>query len=626
MEEVKALTPEEQEDVDFIEDVHDKYRSNLDHTKDWREETVQSYNFVSCDQWSDEERAIMEEQLRPVITFNRTEVFVQAVTGLEALNRNEVRYLARKAGKTGQGQADMWTDAAKYVNDDCDAEVHHSFAFRDLVICGMGWTETRMDYQMNTDGDIKIERRDPLRMYWDTRATQRNAQDKRWVISITDISKDEVLEQWPGADITYSSNFAIDQSETFSPHDANKAWKYEKDQSKNLPHDEDNLQLVQYQWYETQSFYKVRNPMDGSVKEFDAKTMKKYREAYPDVVSQMKVVGPFPKRQYKRAFIVGWTVLEIQDIECEDFTFQCMTGKHDRNNNVWYGLMRNLKDPQQWVNKLYSQILHIINSNAKGGLIAEKDAFDNVQQAEEDWADPTKIVWTNSGAVSKGKIMTKPDIPYPAGLDKLMQYAMSMFTEVVGINMELLGLAEKVQAGVLEAQRKQAGMTILAWCFDAMRAYRKTHGRVLASYIREYISDGRLIRIVGNKGEEYLPLMRDKLAAEYDIVVAESPHSTNERDRVFAILSQTMPMLIDMGIMPPVEALDYLPLPGDLIEAWKANLNNPQQQKMQQMMQQLEQGMKQAELKNEEADTKLKEAGAMLKQAQAQTEPMKAVK
>ena len=105
--EAKPISPEQQEDIDFIEAVNERYTECLNHTSDWREEAVQAYNFVSCEQWTDDEKAIMEEQLRPVITFNRTEVFVQAVTGLEALNRQEVRYLARRPGKIGQGQADL---------------------------------------------------------------------------------------------------------------------------------------------------------------------------------------------------------------------------------------------------------------------------------------------------------------------------------------------------------------------------------------------------------------------------------------------------------------------------------------------------------------------------------------
>ena len=613
--------------LEFIEQVAEKYRSCKEHTDEWRDEAEQCYAYVANDQWDDETRAILEEELRPIVTFNRTEIFVQAVTGLEALNRQEVRYIPRRPGPVGQGQADLWTEAAKYVNDDADAETHHSSAFRDLVICGMGWTETFLDLTTNPDGDIRIERRDPLSMYWDHKATQRNLSDARWIMHVARMTYEDVVERWPKAKdgIVYSRIFEPDY-EPVSPHDASNAWKYENDQSKRIPGYEDDVYVVQYQWYEVEHFYRVKNPLKDGIEDFPAAQWERFREKYPEATSKMRVVGPFPKRAYKRAFIAGWTVLEIQDLVTDDFTFTCMTGKHDRNENVWYGLVRNLFDPQDWVNKLFSQILHIINSNSKGGLLAEKDAFDNVMDAEEQWARPDRITWLKPGALKSGKVQEKAMVPYPQGLDRLLTIAMSMFTEVTGANLELLGLADKVQPGILEAQRKQAGLTILAWAFDSMRAYRKKNGRILAQYIAEFIADGRLIRITGPEGQQYIPLIRDNLALEYDVVVDESPQSTNEKDRVFALLQQILPQMVQMGVMPPVEVLDYLPLPGPLIEAWKQQVKNPQQEQMQQMQMQMQARQQAAETAKTEAEAKEKEAAAQLKAAQAAVEPIKAMK
>ena len=51
-----------------------------------------------------------------------------------------------------------------------------------------------------------------------------------------------------------------------------------------------------------------------------------------------------------------------------------------------------MRDPQMWANKMLSNALHIANTTAKGGIIAEKNAFDDEQQAEESYARPNARV------------------------------------------------------------------------------------------------------------------------------------------------------------------------------------------------------------------------------------------
>ena len=73
---------------------------------------------------------------------------------------------------------ELLTSAAKWFRQQCDAEDEESNAFRDLVVCGMGWTKTRLDCD-DPEGDPKVDRTDPLEMCWDRNAKKRNVVDGR---------------------------------------------------------------------------------------------------------------------------------------------------------------------------------------------------------------------------------------------------------------------------------------------------------------------------------------------------------------------------------------------------------------------------------------------------------------
>ena len=156
-----------------------------------------------------------------------------------------------------------------------------------------------------------------------------------------------------------------------------------------------------------------------------------------------------------------------------------------------------------------------------------------------------------------------------------MTFALDAVHETPGLNEEMMGFANRQQAGVLEAHRKQSGLTIIAGLFDAIRRYRKEQGRTLLHFIQTYISDNRLIRIVGDAGQEqYVPLAKQPGTAEYDVIVDEAPTSPNMKERVYGALVEIMPSLSKLGVPMPPELLDYAPIPSTLAQKWKEMIEN----------------------------------------------------
>lgn len=628
------------EDLKFISRVATRLRASERHTRQWRKDAREDYDFVAGTQYTPEDAAALKDNMMPCITFNRSDVYVKAVVGIEALNKKEIKYIARSPGAEQSGSSDLMSSAADYVNEDALADVHHSDAFRDLVICGMGWSLTRMDYTRNPQGELAIERQSPLMAYWDPRATQRNLSDSRWRAIVTKMSSEEVRERWPDKAEDISSVTLMEpSSEVPVPVDAEDRADFFEQRASPFS-DDDDVWVAQYQWVELNDVYPIQSPQ--GVQYLPAKDYKALKEVAtkqaPEVLAILNV-KPIKQRKYYQAFVAGHTILERVQLSCDEFSLCVMTGNKDENNNVWYGLLRALKSPQEYLNKLYSSILHIINSQAKGGIIAETNAFEDPSLAEKDWARPDRIIYAKQGALAQGRIMPKPIGAYPQGMDRLMEFAMQMFSHVSGANIELLGLAEKAQPGVLEAQRKQAGMTILSWAFDAYAAYKRAHGKVLAKYIQKYIADERLIRIAGDQGYQFLPLMKNQLATEYDYIIDEAVNSPDEKGRTFGVLMQLLPTLYKDGGMPP-SMYDYLPLPASLAQELKQQAQgDPKMAQMAEMLQQLqmmlqqaevqkvqaEAGKTQAEVAKTEAETQLKLAETEKTQVEAKTEVIKAV-
>ena len=551
----------------------------------WHKVARDEYDFVAGKQWKDEDAEALRLQNRPDVTFNYSEKMIDAVVGAEVSNRQEVVYKPR--GMEDSQLAELWTNAARWTRDECGAEDEESDAFRDTLICGMGWTNTRMDYTENKDGMVIVERDDPMEMYWDPAATKPGITDRRWDAKGVWMDDDVIQIRWPKAIL--SQNLDQDTGSTGIIRTGHR-YMDDDDHETDAERHVDQTMVWSYECFELEPYFRVATG-DGKIEELseaDFSPLKKQIDQFG-----LAYVKEY-KKVYYRAFIADETILEWGKSPCQHgFMRNCITGKRDRNKNMWYGLTRVMMDPQRWANKWLSQIMFIINSNSKGGLLAEQGAVVDPREAEENWASPDSITWLNEGGL--GKVQQKEMTAYPSGLAQLMEFALGSLPQVTGINLEALGLAGRDQANVLEQSRKQAAFGLLSPIFDSLRRYRKYQGKVMLYFIRQFISDGRLIRINGVGSTQFIPLTKPDDAIEFDIIVDQAATAPDVKDRTWNTLMQVVPQMIKAGEPIPPDLLSYAPLPEDLIQKWQAFIQQAQQQQrvspqqMQQMQEQLNQ-------------------------------------
>lgn len=591
-------------------------------------------------QWNKADITELEKAEKPYTTFNFIAPSVSAVNGMEVSNRQQVKFLPRTTqsnrqpaqpampgmppvqpvpGADDQGPAETLTAAHDYLRDQCDAEDEESDAFQDCAICGMGWTETRVDFEENPDGDMKIDRCDPGEMGWDSAASKRNLIDSRRFHRVRRIDTSAALEMFPGYEIEdIDASWAREQNIGDEPHDAERAKFYGNDQSERSG-SKKQVTIAEITWYEVKTSYRVADAASGEVLDVEDKAELGKIKKRAAAVGITLNVATAKKREYRQAFLGATEILgEKNGDVCQSqksFKFKPITGWRDRNKRQWMGIVRAMRDPQKWANALYSSTLNTIMTSGKG-IMAERSAFENANKAEADWAQSGNIVFLKEGALSGSnpKIREKLPTPLPPGLVDMMQFALQAMRGVSGVNLETLGGVDRDQAASLEYQRRQAATTILAPFFDGLRRYRKEQGRLAMDLIKQYLSDGRLIRVVGPDYEQYVPLVKQDDVLEYDIIVSESPTSPNQKEASWATIQQMLPVVgKNLGPKSMAALMKASPLPEASVKEFKDAADQEQQEAA--AAPPPPEVMKiQAEIGKIEADTKLKQQEAAIRE------------
>lgn len=527
---------------------------------DWRKEAREAYDIYAGRHWTKAEEEAMKEAKRPPVTINRTATVIDAVSGAEILGRQQASYFPREVGDSAVNE--VLTKGAEWVRDQTDADFEESEAIRDAFITGIGWTETRMDYEEELTGKVLIERVDTLEMAAGPSPKKACLADARYLRRRKPMALDDFERLFPGKTPTRDADDMRSRS-------TNRRERYQDDEIEG--YDEDEVIVCEWQWYEVERVHLRADPQSpGGVALVAAEEAEALRAGGIRVV-------PTQRRRYWRAYTAGEQLLEVDELADGEFTYKAITGKRDRNKGTWFGLMRLMKDPQRWANSFFSQILHIINTTSKGGVMAEADVVEDVRKFEESLARHDVVTWVPPQSLAMNRIVPKPTTPYPQGLDRLMEIAVTAIRDVTGVNQELLGLVEREQPGVLEETRKRAAYGVLASFFDSVRRYRRAQGRLMLKRMRD-LPEGTLVRIVGDDGlARYVPLVMDPDVAKFDVIVDEAPAGPMQKERVWNTAMQLTPILEDLGTEEWGVLLDYSPFPAAIVMKLKQALQRRQE-------------------------------------------------
>lgn len=609
-------------DADLLEKFERWDKALTAHWSLWRQDAEAEYEFRDGRQWSPDDVAAMEDNGKIAVTFNLVSPTLDAVSGAEISNRQQVQYFPRQVESTGI--ADALTQGAEYVSDECNGDQEDSEAFRDCITCGCGWTETRPDVD-GQDVTLVKERVDPLQLRVDPASRKACFEDARYLCRDIPMSTDEFdeLKEEIGKPDADGDDAGLSVGKRLTV--VNPRQRYTNGMLGNGQASEDEVIVHEWQWWEKEDVHLTampdpQNPGVTKITPLSAADHTKAQKVVKDAGQPPLRSVKSTTKVYYRALVGGGDILHQEELKEGAFRYKAMTGKRDRKRGTWFGLMRPMMDPQKFTNKLFSEILHIVRTNANGGMAMEEGAVSDMADFENTWSATDKITWLNNGSLSSPngpRMIPKTPPPVQPALFQLMELAMDMVRKVTGVNDEILGLVGKEQAGVLEYQRKQAAYGILSPFFDAERRYRRDQGKLLLAQMRLYLPADKLMKVVDQGTQQYVTVAETLLAAQYDVIVDDAPSGPNSKAKVMQILGPWMGPMVAGGILGPDAIADILPYM-DLPSAVADKLANAIRGKMQ-MAQQVQQPIMEAE-----QAAKTKQAAATLDQTNADAEHKRA--
>lgn len=575
---------------------------DLDNARRWREEAKIDYLFALGDQWHPDDLFALESAGRPAIVLNQIGMRIRAILGTEVNNRLTVQYIPRTTDSDKALGSELLTSAAYWFRDTARGDTVDSAVFRDLVITGMGWSETTLEYKHPLKGEPYMQNLDGFSMVWDRIACKPNLEDARHLCYIAIKPLDYLLAKFPGSTKEDFLNPIIDSDVETAEGDVDSLGT-----------------LIEVRFKKHVPYHIFFDPITGVQRDEEEKVYKEYCEAIDYKIESIKYL----KERVFRAFLGSNGLLQDVDTPLAPeghFGWNCATANYHPFMRMYYGLVRELRDPQRIINKYASSATEALSQQGVNNYVVEEDALLDVTDLEH-MHEPRAIIRVKSGRM--GSIRELPPPQLPAAYMQMVQLGESHLTSISGISPEFTGTRGTVQAGVLEAQRKQSTLNILADIFDDLKQYRRAQGEQILYLIQEHLSDSRLIRIVGSDRSGYVRLTREAVTnVEYDIIIDDAPDSPDEKQRVFENIMKLAPLFKDYIDEPIVgELLKYSNLPASLVEKIISLVHKKteaQQNQPPNPDQQLDLQHKQLELQKTAAEVAYKHADAAYKQAAAE--------
>lgn len=508
--------------------------------------------YYQGDQWDPDDAAALENEGRPALTINTILPTVNTILGEQSSRRADVKFKPRRGGE--EAVAHTLTKLYMQIADNNKLDWVEQQVFSDgLIMDGRGYFDVRMDFSDHVEGEIRITAKDPLDILIDPDA--KDADPKTWneVFESKWMTLDEIEELY-GEKCAERLLFVAENGMSFGPDSVEYQETRFGDTETNddyfgagVPGDEEYRNVKALRVVERQhkklaraSFFVDKETGDQRQcpDSWNERKCKKFAKQY-----DMELVSRVIRK-------VRWTVTCDQVVLHDDWSpyndftivpFFC----YFRRGRP-FGVVRNLLSPQEQLNKIASQELHIVNTTANSGWLVESGSLVGMtaDDLEEHGAETGLVLEYARGTNAPAKIQPNQ---IPTGLDRIGQKAQANIQSISGINDSMLGTDKAEVSGVAIQAKQNRGAVMIQVPLDNLAKTRQYLAEKILNLIQTFYTEERVVQVTNEEDptkprEQMLlnamtpegDIINNLTIGEYDVIVSSAPARDSFDETQFA--------------------------------------------------------------------------------------------
>jgi hypothetical protein len=605
-----------------LERAKDLFTRAVDADIKWQTLARTDFDFRDGDQWTQEERQILEEELRPVLTFNLTKSSVDLIMGMNEDNR--MKHRASPTETEDGFLAEVLNDVADWVAESNEFETEEDSALESATICGRGFVAIDFVPDPKRFGEIHMTEVEVAvnEIHFDPAARRKDLEDASYICWDRWLPISEFNMRYPhikgkqlkdiinmgrtwGVDTVWNAeipqaafDIPFDASSDDSDYDTPLDFNF-FDKSKEM------VRVIHMEYWDAFTRYFVFNPQAGVFEEAPEKPSEETKELFFQEFGEEMVIEELMDRKVKWLQFIGTAILYDDDspLPFPGFSIVPLFAYSDVSKRTMnhFGLVRLMRDPQKEINKRWSQALNMLNQQVQPGIYAETDAFVDAQQAQQSMKEAGAITWTNAGALTGGKLKERTVPTFPNAPMQMEQFSQDIMKKITGINPDLLGQDRgRQEPGVVVRLRQQQGMTLLKPLFNSYNRMKKGLFKRQLAIIMAYMPDEQILRILGQNDRYQIDKQtgiivdnitklqaefRDVRNLEYNIIAEESTGNMSKR---MMELTALLEMQQQQFPVDPLQIIEKMELPESEKRRWMEYIQSQQQsaaEEKQQMLQ-----------------------------------------